>query len=91
VSIRTPDQRVRVFVSSTLPELADERQAAREAIQSLRLTPVMFEQGTRPHPLRALNRAYLEQSDVFTIFGIGASASRGWPWRWTWTQPSPIS
>ena len=36
--IRTPDQRVRVFISSTLDELAPERQAAREAIAQLRLT-----------------------------------------------------
>jgi predicted ATPase len=65
VSIRTPDQRLRVFVSSTLQELAEDRRAVREAIESLRLTPVMFEQGARPHPPRALYRAYLEQSDVF--------------------------
>src|SRR2546422_3546966 len=43
--IRTPDQRVRVFVSSTLDELAPERAAAREAITQLRLTPVLFELG----------------------------------------------
>jgi predicted ATPase len=54
-----------VFVSSTLDELAAERRAVREAIESLRLTPVVFEQGARPHPPRALYRAYLEQSDVF--------------------------
>jgi len=65
VPIRTPDQRLRVFVSSSLQELAEERRAVRGAIESLRLTPVMFEQGARPHPPRALYRAYLEQSDVF--------------------------
>ncbi|HSL24951.1 MAG TPA: DUF4062 domain-containing protein, partial [Acidimicrobiia bacterium] len=48
--IRTPDQRLRVFVSSTLGELAPEREAARTAINTLRLTPVMFELGARPHP-----------------------------------------
>ena len=64
-SIRTPDQRVRVFVSSTLRELAEERAAARGAIEALRLTPVMFELGARPHPPRDVYRAYLEQSDVF--------------------------
>ena len=63
--IRTPDQRLRVFVSSTLGELAAERQAVRAAIEQLRLTPVMFELGARPHPPRALYRSYLEQSDVF--------------------------
>jgi predicted ATPase len=65
VSIRTPDQRLRVFVSSTLQELAEDRRVVREAIEGLRLTPVMFELGARPHAPRALYRAYLEQSDVF--------------------------
>ena len=50
VAIRTPDQRVRVFVSSTLEELAEERRAVSRAISALRLTPVMFELGARPHP-----------------------------------------
>src|SRR5436309_8252275 len=63
--IRTPDQRVRVFVSSTLDELAPERVAAREAITQLRLTPVLFESGARPYPPRELYRAYLVQSDIF--------------------------
>src|SRR5512139_2135025 len=63
--IRTPDQRLRVFVSSTLQELAAERQAARAAIERLRLAPVMFELGARPHPAQELYRAYLEQSHIF--------------------------
>src|SRR5215470_8895517 len=63
--IRTPDQRVRVFVSSTLDGLAPERAAAREAITQLRLTPVLFESGARPYPPRELYRAYLAQSDIF--------------------------
>jgi predicted ATPase len=54
-----------VFVSSTLGELADERQAVSRAITALRLTPVMFEVGARPHPPQELYRAYLAQSDVF--------------------------
>ncbi len=61
----TPDRRVRVFISSTLQELAAERKAARDAVTRLRLTPVMFELGARPHPPRELYRAYLAQSDVF--------------------------
>jgi predicted ATPase len=64
-AIRTPDQRLRVFVSSTLAELADERAAVSRAITALRLTPVMFELGARPHPPRELYRAYLAQSDIF--------------------------
>ena len=63
--IRTPDQRLRVFVSSTLQELADERITAREAIEHLRLSPVMFELGARPHPPRDLYQAYLDQSHIF--------------------------
>src|SRR5512143_2182924 len=63
--IRTPDQRLRVFVSSTLQEVAAERAAAREAITQLRLAPVMFELGARPHPPKDLYRAYLDQSDIF--------------------------
>jgi predicted ATPase len=63
--IRTPDQRLRVFVSSTLKELAEEREAVRRGIHNLRLAPVMFEAGARPYPPRQLYRAYLSQSQVF--------------------------
>jgi predicted ATPase len=63
--IRTPDQRLRVFVSSTLQELAAERTAARQAIERLRLAPVLFELGARPHPPQDLYRAYLDQSHIF--------------------------
>ena len=65
VVIRTPDQRLRVFVSSTLEELAGERKAVSRAISALRLAPVMFELGARPHPPQEVYRAYLAQSDVF--------------------------
>ena len=64
-AIRTPDQRVRVFVSSTLGELAAERHAVRDAVTSLRLVPVLFELGARPHPARNVYQAYLAQSQVF--------------------------
>jgi predicted ATPase len=64
-AIRTPDQRLRVFVSSTLAELAAERRVVERAIAALRLTPVLFEQGARPHPPHEVYQAYLEQSDVF--------------------------
>ncbi|PZU39789.1 MAG: hypothetical protein DI573_06080 [Microbacterium sp.] len=74
-TIRTPDQRLRVFVSSTLRELEAERRVARASIERLRLAPVMFELGARPHPPRELYRAYLAQSDVFV--GVYAD-SYGW-------------
>ncbi len=77
--IRTPDQRVRVFVSSTLDELAPERVAAREAIAQLHLTPVLFELGARPYPPRELYQTYLTQSDIFL----------GLYWqRYGWVAPS---
>jgi predicted ATPase len=77
--IRTPDQRVRVFVSSTLDELASERAVAREAISQLRLTPILFESGARPYPPREIYRAYLAQSDIFV----------GLYWqRYGWVAPS---
>jgi predicted ATPase len=63
--IFTPDQRVRVFISSTLEELATERTAARRAIQRLYLTPVWYESSARPHPPRRMYHAYLEQSHIF--------------------------
>ena len=65
VVIRTPDQRLRVFVSSTLAELAEERRAVLRAVSAMGLTPVMFESGARPHPPQQLYRAYLAQSDIF--------------------------
>jgi predicted ATPase len=64
-TIRTPDQRLRVFISSTLNELAGERGAAREAIGALHLSAIFFEAGARPYPARALYRAYVAQSDIF--------------------------
>ena len=68
MAIWTPDQRLRVFVSSTVGEhgeLAEERIAVTRAITAMRLTPVLFELGARPHPPQELYRAYLAQSDVF--------------------------
>lgn len=63
--ILTPDRRLRVFVSSSLRELAEERAAVKAAIESLRLTPILFELGARPHPPASLYRAYLRQSEIF--------------------------
>jgi hypothetical protein len=58
--ILTPDQRLRVFISSTLEELAEER-----AIRRLHLVPVRYESGARPHPPCSRYRAYLDQSQGF--------------------------
>lgn len=63
--IVTPDQRLRVFVSSTLQELAEERLAVKNAIQNIHLIPVMFETGARPYAPKELYREYLAQSQIF--------------------------
>jgi hypothetical protein len=63
-SIRTPDQRLRVFVSSTLAELAGERAAVREAIERLQLTPVLFELGARPSTTRLVSRLPRAEPDL---------------------------
>ena len=52
--IATPDQRLRVFISSTMVELAQERQAVRDAVTRLRLIPV---EGVRVADLSAEARA----------------------------------
>jgi len=75
VTVRTPDQRLRVFVSSTLKEMAEERAAVRAAVQRLHLALVMFELGARPHPAWELYRPYLSQSHDF----VGPYGSQyGW-------------
>src|SRR5690349_15478466 len=63
--ILTPDQKVRVFLSSTMGELRPERLALRAAIEELRLIPIMFEGGAQPHGPRGKYRAYLEQSHIY--------------------------
>ena len=81
-AILTPDQRVRVFVSSTMEELATERIAVRDAVDRMRLSPVLFELGARAHPPRSLYRSYLEQSHVFVGHLLGA-VRLGRARRWT--------
>jgi predicted ATPase len=48
-----------------MKELADERQAAQQAVLSLHLTPVLYELGARPYPPRSLYQAYVAQSHIF--------------------------
>ena len=60
-----PDQRVRVFVSSTLGELKPERDVARQVITDLDLFPIVFEGGARPYPPRDVYRSYLRGAHIF--------------------------
>ena len=80
--IRTPDQRVRVFVSSTLGELAAERQAVRDAVSRLRLVPVMFELGARPYPPRqvsGLEDEYVLSAGLARLIYVKGPAPDGEP------------
>jgi SpoVK/Ycf46/Vps4 family AAA+-type ATPase len=64
--ILTPDQRVRVFISSTIKELETEREVVRKSIKDdLRLHPIMFEAGASPHPPREKYRSWLMQSHIY--------------------------
>ena len=78
--ILTPDQRVRVFISSTLEELAEERAAARRAIRRLHLVPVWYESGARPHPPQSMYLAYLNQSQI--LWGFIGNGMAGWGQEW---------
>jgi tetratricopeptide (TPR) repeat protein len=60
-----PDQRVHVFVSSTLGELKPERDVARQVIRDLDLFPIVFEAGARPYPPRDVYRSYLRGAHIF--------------------------
>ena len=60
------EQRLRVFVSSTIRECASERDVVRAAISSLNFDPVLFEEiGARPYPPREMYEPWLRTSDVF--------------------------
>lgn len=61
--IRTPDQRLRVYVSGDPARLAGERAAARQAVESLHLTPVTVD--VEGAPGRSVATAYLGQSNAF--------------------------
>ena len=73
--IRTPDQRIRVFVSSTLRELEAERRAVRAAIEGCAWPP-SCSNSARARIRRATSTAPTsQQSDVFVgIYG----ESYGW-------------
>lgn len=68
--ILTPDQRLRVFISSIPEELPAESAAARKAVEELHLIPVMIDPSDRPSGAREVYTAYLQQSRVFVgIYG----------------------
>lgn len=63
--ILTSDQRIRIFVSSTIGELHEERKTVQTAIKNLKLHPILFEDAARPHPPREMYKANLEQSHIY--------------------------
>ncbi|HYO61179.1 MAG TPA: hypothetical protein VEU29_04720, partial [Actinomycetota bacterium] len=66
--IRTPDQRLRIYVSGDPARLPAERLAARQAVESLHLTPVTVDvEGATG---RQVATAYLGQSNAFVgVYG----------------------
>jgi hypothetical protein len=71
-----PSPRVAVFVSSTIGECAEERVAARGAIESIKCEPILFEAtGARPHPARV---TYMEGLGRAQICVIIWKESYGW-------------
>jgi hypothetical protein len=63
--IRTPDRRLRVFVSSALEEFADERRGIAGHLGDAAHPGDVRAGGARPHPPRDVYRAYLARSEVF--------------------------
>ncbi|MEV0720295.1 DUF4062 domain-containing protein, partial [Asanoa sp. NPDC050611] len=73
--INNPDRRLRIFISSALDELEDERLAVRDTIARMRLVPVMFELGARRPRDPDVYRDYIGESQLFIgIYG----ESYGW-------------
>lgn len=70
IVIRSPDQRLSVFVSLELNKLAKERQTARQAIQNLRLTPLLLDSGAEFHQTQKLHQECIDRSHIFIgIYG----------------------
>jgi tetratricopeptide (TPR) repeat protein len=63
--ILTSDQRARVFISSTIEELKEERNAVINAVHDLKLHPIFFEEGARSNNPRDVYKALLEQSHIY--------------------------
>ena len=71
-AIRTPDQRLRVFISALPDELVAEVAVVRGAVQRLRLTPLIVEIPDGLPAARHMWQGYLEQSHVFIgLYGQG--------------------
>lgn len=68
--------KVRVFVSSTIRECAEEREVARRAIESLNHLPILFEDiGARAHGPREMYFRGIDDSHIFIAI---YKESRGW-------------
>lgn len=64
-SSRSTQDKLRVFVSSTIHECTAERSIAKEVITSLNHQPVLFEKlGSRPYPARDLYLSRLRDSQI---------------------------
>lgn len=70
--ILTSDRRIRVFLSSRLPEFKSERAALVKVIEGMELTALYFEETARPHPAAKVYRKFVAETDIFVgIYGTG--------------------
>jgi tetratricopeptide (TPR) repeat protein len=61
-----PVDRLRIFISSTITECAEERAAVKAAVASINFEPILFEDvGARPYPPREVYKPRLEASHIF--------------------------
>lgn len=68
--------RIAVFVSSTIGECAEERAAARNAIEAIKCDPILFEAiGARPYPARVTYMEGLARAQICVIIW---KESYGW-------------
>jgi hypothetical protein len=75
IAIRTPDQRLRIFISSTMKELASERAAARAAIGRLRLTPRCCSSRALGRTLLAISPLHIYDKATSSLGSRGSSTA----------------
>jgi hypothetical protein len=76
--ILTPDQRVGVFISSTLEELAEERSAALRAIRRLHLVPVWLSTGSTSSAAEHVSGLPGAESDLCRDLTAAVWLGRAW-------------
>ncbi len=62
----TPNEALRIFISSTITDLGPERLAVKEVVEELQLNPILAEGlGARPETPREVTLSLVRQSDIY--------------------------